>query len=36
MGGYISLRAVEKEQNRFAGLILCDTRSESDDNDGKN
>jgi pimeloyl-ACP methyl ester carboxylesterase len=35
MGGYISLRAVEKEQNRFAGLILCDTRSESDDNDGK-
>jgi len=35
MGGYISFRAVEKEQNRFAGLILCDTRSEADDNEGK-
>jgi pimeloyl-ACP methyl ester carboxylesterase len=35
MGGYISLRAVEKEPDRFAGLILCDTRSESDNNDGK-
>ncbi len=35
MGGYIALRAVEKEQNRFAGLILCDTRSEADDNNGK-
>jgi len=35
MGGYISLRAVEKEQNRFAGLILCDTKSAADNNDGK-
>lgn len=35
MGGYISLRAVEKEQKRFSGLILCDTRSEADDNEGK-
>ena len=35
MGGYISLRAVEKESERFAGLILCDTRSEADNNDGK-
>ncbi len=35
MGGYISLRAVEKEQNRFSGLILCDTRSEADNNEGK-
>ncbi len=35
MGGYIALRAVEKEQERFSGLILCDTRSESDNNDGK-
>jgi pimeloyl-ACP methyl ester carboxylesterase len=35
MGGYISLRAIEKEHNRFAGLILCDSRSEADNNDGK-
>ena len=35
MGGYITLRAVEKEQERFAGLILCDTKSEADNNDGK-
>ena len=35
MGGYISLRAIEKEQSRFAGLILCDSRSEADNNDGK-
>lgn len=35
MGGYISLRAIEKEQERFAGLILCDSRSEADNNDGK-
>ena len=35
MGGYIALRAVEKEQERFSGLILCDTRAEADDNNGK-
>ncbi len=35
MGGYISFRAVEKEQERFAGLILCDTRAEDDSNEGK-
>lgn len=35
MGGYISLRAVEREQNRFKGLILCDTRSDADGNEGK-
>ena len=35
MGGYIALRAVEKEAERFDGLILCDTRSEADNNDGK-
>ncbi len=35
MGGYISLRAVEKEQKKFSALILLDTRSESDDNAGK-
>lgn len=35
MGGYISLRAVERFQNKFSGLILCDTKSEADDNQGK-
>ncbi len=35
MGGYITLRAVEKEQNRFRAIILCDTRAEADDDTGK-
>ena len=30
MGGYVALRAVEKEENKFGGLILCDTKPESD------
>jgi len=35
MGGYISLRAMERIQNKFSGLILCDTKSEADENQGK-
>jgi pimeloyl-ACP methyl ester carboxylesterase len=35
MGGYISLRAMERMQNKFSGLILCDTKSEADNNEGK-
>ena len=35
MGGYITLRAVEREPDRFRALILCDTKSEADDNAGK-
>jgi 3-oxoadipate enol-lactonase len=35
MGGYISLRAIEKNQNIFKALILCDTKSEADDDAGK-
>lgn len=35
MGGYISLGAMERIQNKFSGLILCDTKSEADDNQGK-
>ena len=35
MGGYISLRAVEKHQSLFGGLILLDTKSEADDDKGK-
>lgn len=35
MGGYISLRAVERMEGKFRGLILCDTKSASDTNEGK-
>ena len=35
MGGYILLRAIERHPDRFRGLVLCDTRSEADGNEGK-
>jgi pimeloyl-ACP methyl ester carboxylesterase len=35
MGGYISLRAVEKEEFKFRGLILCDTKSAADNDEAK-
>jgi len=35
MGGYISLRAFERNPDKFAGLILCDTKSEPDTNEDK-
>jgi len=35
MGGYISLRALERMQDKFSAVILCDTRSEPDNNEGK-
>lgn len=35
MGGYIALRAVEREEEKFKGLILCDTKSEADNNETK-
>lgn len=35
MGGYIVLRAVEKDENLFGALILCDTKSAADNNDAK-
>jgi pimeloyl-ACP methyl ester carboxylesterase len=35
MGGYIALRAVERNQILFSALILLDTRPEADDNAGK-
>ena len=35
MGGYISLRAVERMQEKFSALILCDTKASADDNVGK-
>jgi 3-oxoadipate enol-lactonase len=35
MGGYISLRALERDQSVFKAAILCDTKSEADTNEGK-
>ncbi len=35
MGGYITLRAVEREPERFRALILCDTKAEPDDDAGR-
>jgi len=35
MGGYITLRAMEIEPDRFRGLILCDTKAEADDDAGR-
>ena len=35
MGGYIALRAIERHPDRFRGLVLADTRSEPDSNEGK-
>jgi pimeloyl-ACP methyl ester carboxylesterase len=35
MGGYVSLRAVERNTQRVSGLVLCDTRSEADLNETK-
>lgn len=35
MGGYVALRAVERDQSRFNGLILLDTKSDADDDAGK-
>jgi len=35
MGGYVSLRAVERNTQRVRGLVLCDTKSEADPNETK-
>ncbi len=35
MGGYISLRAVERNESNYSGMILCDTRSSADTDEGK-
>jgi 3-oxoadipate enol-lactonase len=35
MGGYIALRAIERHPERIRALVLCDTRSEPDNNEGK-
>ena len=35
MGGYIALRGMERQPERFSGLVLCDTRSEADSDEAK-
>jgi pimeloyl-ACP methyl ester carboxylesterase len=35
MGGYVLLRAVEREPERFRALVLADTKSGADDDQGK-
>jgi len=35
MGGYILLRALERDPGRFRGVVLADTRSSADDDEGK-
>lgn len=35
MGGYVSLRTVERNTERVSGLVLCDTKSEADPNETK-
>jgi len=35
MGGYLTLRAVERNAERISGLVLCDTKSEADSNETK-
>jgi len=35
MGGYISFRALERMEEKFSAVILCDTRADADGNEGK-
>ena len=35
MGGYITLRALERSPERFVAAVLCDTRSEADTNEAR-
>ena len=35
MGGYISLCALARMEEKFSAVVLCDTRSEADNNEGK-
>ncbi|MFN0157103.1 MAG: alpha/beta fold hydrolase [Bacteroidota bacterium] len=35
MGGYVTLRALERNPERFTAAVLCDTRSEADGNEAK-
>jgi 3-oxoadipate enol-lactonase len=35
MGGYIALRALQREEGRFWAVALCDTRADPDSDEGK-
>jgi 3-oxoadipate enol-lactonase len=35
MGGYITLRALQRNPDRFLAAVLCDTRSETDTDEGR-
>ncbi|GAB6283357.1 MAG: alpha/beta fold hydrolase [Ignavibacterium sp.] len=35
MGGYISFRAIEKDEKKFSAVIFCDTKSNADSNEAK-
>jgi 3-oxoadipate enol-lactonase len=35
MGGYIELRGIERNPDRFSALVLCDTQSAADSNEAK-
>ncbi|MFI5251086.1 MAG: alpha/beta fold hydrolase [Bacteroidota bacterium] len=35
MGGYIALRAIEREPGRVRAIVLCDTKSDADTNETK-
>jgi 3-oxoadipate enol-lactonase len=35
MGGYIALRAAQREPGRFRALVLCDTKAEADNDEGR-
>ncbi len=35
IGGYIALRAIERHPDRFNALVLCDTKSGADSDEGK-
>ena len=35
MGGYIGLRALERFEEKFSAVVLCDTRADADGNEGK-
>lgn len=35
MGGYVLLRAMERQPGRFRAAVLCDTRSEADTDEGR-
>ena len=35
LGGYIALRSLERMEEKFSAVILCDTTSKADNNEGK-